>query len=148
MAVELQDGKIKSIFKMNEVKDSGDALIVACDGLYLCPGLIDCKWKLILLSLSPDRRMKGHGHVFAPPFATSKIDRDDEYSAAFHLRCLLAQGFTTMRDMGGGTIKQKRATEEWLIPGPRLLVGGKLLCQTGGHREIASPRRKGITLTM
>lgn len=71
-----------------------------------------------------------------PPIAAQRVPSlVDSHVAAFHLRALLAQGFTTVRDMGGATARDREAVAEWLIPGPRLLVGGKVLCQSGGHRE-------------
>jgi imidazolonepropionase-like amidohydrolase len=46
---------------------------------------------------------------------------------------MLYNGFTTARDVGGATRHYKEATEAWLIPGPRLFIGGPVLSQTGGH---------------
>ena len=52
---------------------------------------------------------------------------------------MLARGFTTVRDVGGGDIHMKRATAEWLIPGPRLVQGGPVMSQTGGHGGVSVP---------
>ena len=48
---------------------------------------------------------------------------------------MLGNGFTTIRDVGGATRHHRDATAEWLIPGPRLFIGGPVLSQTGGHGE-------------
>lgn len=48
------------------------------------------------------------------------------------LRGMLSNGFTTVRDAGGANIAHSKATEEFLIPGPRVFQGGKMLSQTGG----------------
>ena len=48
---------------------------------------------------------------------------------------MLGNGFTTIRDVGGANRYYREATAEWLIPGPRLFVGGPMLSQTGGHGE-------------
>ncbi len=65
-------------------------------------------------------------------FAQMALDTDDNI-IAFNCRAFLNNGFTTIRDVGGAYRRHKKATEEWLIPGPRLLVGGPVLSQTGGH---------------
>ena len=51
------------------------------------------------------------------------------------LRGILANGFTTVRDTGGATIAHAKATDEFLIPGPRVFQGGRMLSQTGGHGD-------------
>jgi imidazolonepropionase-like amidohydrolase len=48
--------------------------------------------------------------------------------------CLL-QGFTTVRDAGGADYGFRMALEEGHFPGPRLLVSGRYISQTGGHGD-------------
>jgi imidazolonepropionase-like amidohydrolase len=48
--------------------------------------------------------------------------------------CLL-QGFTTVRDAGGADYGLREALADGLFPGPRLLVSGNYLSQTGGHGD-------------
>ena len=43
---------------------------------------------------------------------------------------MLSRGFTTVRDTGGASAEIANATEEWLIPGPRIVHCGKALSQT------------------
>ena len=64
------------------------------------------------------------------------LDTDDNI-IAFNCRAFLNNGFTTIRDVGGAYRRHRKATEEWLIPGPRLLVCGPVLSQTGGHGKIS-----------
>jgi imidazolonepropionase-like amidohydrolase len=52
---------------------------------------------------------------------------------------MLSRGFTTVRDVGGANRHFKNATEQWLIPGPRLFQGGPVMSQTGGHGDTSSP---------
>ena len=52
------------------------------------------------------------------------------------LRGALERGFTSVRDVGGADYGLWRATEEGLIPSPRLFYGGRALSQTGGHADI------------
>ncbi|TVY82947.1 Uncharacterized protein LSUE1_G003146 [Lachnellula suecica] len=49
------------------------------------------------------------------------------------LRGMLSNGFTTVREVGGAEIAHAKATKEFLIPGPRVFQGGRLLSQMGGH---------------
>jgi imidazolonepropionase-like amidohydrolase len=48
--------------------------------------------------------------------------------------CLL-QGFTTVRDAGGADYGFRLLLEEGHFPGPRLLVSGNYISQTGGHGD-------------
>ena len=51
---------------------------------------------------------------------------------------MLLRGFTTVRDGGGADFGLARAVEEGLVPGPRIVYGGKALSQTGGHGDFRS----------
>jgi imidazolonepropionase-like amidohydrolase len=56
--------------------------------------------------------------------------------AAKHARETLMAGVTTVRDMGGRDgvdLGLKQAIRMGLVPGPRMLVSGRLICMTGGH---------------
>lgn len=48
---------------------------------------------------------------------------------------MLDRGFTTVRDTGGAEWGLKQAQQEGLFPGPRLMVSGRPLTQTGGHGD-------------
>ena len=48
---------------------------------------------------------------------------------------MLMRGFSTVRDLGGADIGLKMALEEGTVPGPRLVICGKALSQTGGHTD-------------
>jgi imidazolonepropionase-like amidohydrolase len=48
---------------------------------------------------------------------------------------ILARGFTTVRDTGGAEWGLKQAQADGLFAGPRLLVSGRPLTQTGGHGD-------------
>ena len=49
---------------------------------------------------------------------------------------MLRRGFTTVRDVGGADHGLVRAVEEGLVEGPRLVIAGKALGQTGGHTDF------------
>ena len=64
--------------------------------------------------------------------------------AAGVLRGMLDRGFTTVRDVAGADFGLAAAVEEGLLPGPRLLFGGKALSQTGGHGDLRPAGRVAL----
>jgi imidazolonepropionase-like amidohydrolase len=52
------------------------------------------------------------------------------------MAAMLARGFTTVRDCCGADNGLAVAVEEGLIAGPRLVISGKGLSQTGGHGDM------------
>jgi imidazolonepropionase-like amidohydrolase len=86
-----------------------------------------------------------HVHVNA---ATADLAALEEWSpsyvtarAAGILRGMLDRGFTTVRDVAGADFGIAAAVAEGLLPGPRVLFGGKALSQTGGHGDSRRPGR-------
>jgi imidazolonepropionase-like amidohydrolase len=49
---------------------------------------------------------------------------------------MLMRGFTTVRDVGGADHGQVVASEEGTVLGPRLIIAGKALSQSGGHCDF------------
>ncbi len=112
--------------RIKEVSDkpiaARSATRVELAGKTLMPGLIDCHVHVVaaLVDLA--------ANAMAPSsLATLR--------AARILRTLLGRGFTTVRDAGGADHGLVRAIEEGLIDGPRLVISGKALSQTGGHGD-------------
>lgn len=101
----------------------GDAEVIDLGGRTLMPGLIDL-----------------HSHILGECFpATPKmLPSLLTAHAARTLRGMLARGFTTIRDAGGGDAGHRRAVELGLFPGPRLFVSGRAISQTGGHGDSRS----------
>jgi len=105
--------------------------ILEAEGLTVIPGLIDA-----------------HVHIGAVD-----VDIQGQYRRYFtselalrmslKLRELLDQGFTTVRDAGGADAGFRRAVEAGVVPGPRLLVSGSPISQTGGHGDMRSPWEEG-----
>ena len=111
-----------------------DARTIDLGDATLLPGLIDC-----------------HTHVTAfikktayeaLPFAPSVVAGSTGESALAGLRnatTLLANGFTTLRDVGsfcpGVDVALRDAIVRGLVRGPRMLVAGKPLSITGGHAD-------------
>ncbi len=102
-----------------------DAHKIPLDGRTLLPGFIDCHVHLCLDG-SPDPMSAG----LAEPMTICAL------RAADFARQTVMAGVTSVRDMGGKDgidIGLKQAIESGLVPGPRMLVSGRLICMTGGH---------------
>lgn len=95
------------------------------DGDTLMPGLIDA-----------------HFHCNSPSLDIAKTDATPPSQMAqyarYYLEQALTSGFTTVRDAAGADVGLVRAIEAGLIDGPRLLIAGKALSQSGGHGDFAS----------
>jgi imidazolonepropionase-like amidohydrolase len=67
---------------------------------------------------------------------------DLSYNATIVMKRYLADGFTTVRDMGGPTFGLARALDSGRVVGPRLYPSGGFISQTSGHgdfRDRADP---------
>lgn len=94
----------------------------------LLPGLIDAH--VHLWGRSPDDRS---------PHLTGPIEYRTLRSAA-EARALLNAGFTAVRDMGSNiSVQMKRAIDEGLIPGPRMIAAGIAIARSGGPWFQADP---------
>jgi imidazolonepropionase-like amidohydrolase len=119
------------------------ARVVSLRGMTLLPGLIDA-----------------HVHAAAVEADIQDQDRrlfDSELAVltARSLTEMLDRGFTAVRDAGGADAGFRRLIERGIIAGPRLLVSGRPLTQTGGHGDkrrameqfdaSAQPRAQGMS---
>ena len=116
------DGRIAEIGPRLSPPPGDDARTVDLAGLTLMPGLIDAH-------VHPTAAQVIEG--FQRPMPTSLR----AIHAKVRLEAMLRRGFTTVRDAGGSDAGLRMATERGLIDGPRLLVAGKALSQTGGHGD-------------
>jgi imidazolonepropionase-like amidohydrolase len=119
--VRAEGGLIREISD-KPIRDSG-ARTIDLRGMTLMPGLIDC-----------------HVHVVASLVNLGQNALLPDALVAFHAQRImgemLARGFTTVRDVGGATYALVDALEQGLVAGPRLVVCGKALSQTGGHADF------------
>ncbi|WP_251976188.1 metal-dependent hydrolase family protein [Salinicola avicenniae] len=119
--VLIENGRIAQVSEASIA--APDARVVDLKGRTLMPGLIDC-----------------HVHVIATTadLAANALLPDALVAARATpiLKGMLARGFTTVRDVGGADRGIQQAVEEGHFAGPRLVVCGKALSQTGGHSDL------------
>ncbi len=121
--VEIEKGKIKAVGKMSDL-GSSDAQIIDCSGMTVMPGM-----------------MNSHAHLAwdgIHDLARQSMDDAAEisaYKSAANMMKSLRAGITLVRDLGMNTsnLFAKQAVEQGIFPGPRLLVCGQAIIQTGGH---------------
>lgn len=95
-------------------------------GKYLYPGLFDCHAHLGMPSVDLFKDAQQHpGYLY--------------YRAIGNLRKTLETGVTTVRDAAGTDAGMKRAIDEDLITGPRVLISIAMISQTGGHGDGRLP---------
>jgi imidazolonepropionase-like amidohydrolase len=135
--------RIESVGPAGEIKAPADARVINLPGATLLPGLIDA-----------------HSHLYLHPY--NEASWDDQVlkesltlrvcRATQHARATLQGGFTTLRDLGTegagyADIGIKKAIDQGIIPGPRLLVVTRAIVATGSYAprrtDYAYPVRQG-----
>jgi imidazolonepropionase-like amidohydrolase len=123
-SVVVEDGRIKDVLPHGKVGAlPGRVTTLDCKGATLMPGLTDAHVHICAVEGNITDQ---HRH-FPPSLLAAKALRRAE-------ECLM-QGFTTVRDAGGADYGFREAINEGLYPGPRMLVSGNYLSQTGGHGD-------------
>ncbi|MDH3676087.1 MAG: amidohydrolase family protein, partial [Anaerolineae bacterium] len=131
--VEMEAGQIKAV---GQTTDLGGRTAEAVDtGGSILPGLFN-----------------SHAHLAwdgIHDLARQSLDDTPEisaYKSAGNMLISLRSGVTTVRDLGmnQSNIVAKQAVEQGIFPGPRLLITGEAIVQTGGHtywccREASGP---------
>ena len=110
------DKTVKKEVKVNVIDGGGRTLM---------PGLIDAHW-----------------HMFNPLTMQDIMTGYLEYNhakIAVEAEKTLLRGFTTIREPGGNSFGLKRAIDEGILVGPRILPSGAPICQTSGHFDFAQP---------
>jgi len=108
-------------------------------GRTLMPGMIDAHWHTYYANI-------GVGHLL------NNSDMSDVAIAGLlGNEQVLMRGFTTIRDIGGNPFAVKKAIDAGIFPGPRMLVSGPPLGQSGGHFDLTPysdvPRNSGAPLS-
>jgi imidazolonepropionase-like amidohydrolase len=129
-AVVVESGRIADVIEGNAGRVAAD-LVLACRGRALLPGLIDAHVHVSAFDLDIMGQQRTH-YASEVAIRTARI-----------LEATLEQGFTTVRDAGGADAGFRRAVSEGRVSGPRLLVSGRPLSQTGGHGDLRRPTESG-----
>ncbi len=90
------------------------------------PGLIDCH---VHLEHQHERNSLLESFRFT--------DADIAYHAAVYAKRTLMAGFTTVRDLGGSgvNISLRKAVQQGLVDGPRIITAGRPISASGGHMD-------------
>src|SRR5229473_3062768 len=126
--IVLRDNRIETVTSRNQSDFPADAPIIDAAGMTILPGLIDC-----------------HDHMANHRYDLAHRWRLDEPQSTRHLRTAavlkqtLAAGYTTIRDAAGLDVGFKRAIEERLIEGPRLVLSLAIISPFGGIGDAVSP---------
>lgn len=124
MSVRIEGETITAVVQ-GDLPDNG-GVSITLDGLTLLPGLIDA-----------------HVHVTAIVADFFKLSLMTQSLIAAHtetvLEAMLRRGYTTVRDAGGADSGLVQAIEQGHIVGPRLLIAGQAITQTGGHGDPRPP---------
>lgn len=128
-SVFVQNDKIVAVGPTSSMKASKDVVVLKFPNATLLPGLIE-----------------GHSHLLLHPYNETPWDdqvlkESDAYRtvrATVHAKNTLMAGFTTMRDLGTegagyADVGLKKAIEDGIIPGPRMLVAGRAIVATGSY---------------
>ena len=128
-AVLVKGAKIVSVGPLSGMDIPNGTIKINYPGATITPGLIE-----------------GHSHLLLYPYNitdwdTQVLKETDNYRTAratVHAKNTLMAGFTTARDLGTegagyADVALKRAINENIIPGPRLMVAGRAIVSTGSY---------------
>jgi imidazolonepropionase-like amidohydrolase len=138
--VDAEDGSLSAeqsvVIEGSRIADVGpaltgpdDAVILDGAGRTVMPGLIDAHTHPAVV----DHDLSGMAE-WPPAYVAARASRA--------LAGMLARGFTSIRDVGGGDAGLARAVAEGYFTGPRVFYGGKQLTQTGGAGDWRAPSRR------
>jgi imidazolonepropionase-like amidohydrolase len=106
-----------------------DAVVFDVGGRTVMPGLIDAHTHPAVVDMDVFAMAE-----WSPSYVAARAGRA--------LEGMLARGFTTIRDVGGGDFGLAQAVQDGYFTGPRIRFGGKQLSQTGGAGDWRAPSRR------
>lgn len=128
-SVFIVNDKIAAVGPTASIKAASDVIVIKLPGCTLMPGLIE-----------------GHSHLLLHPYNETTwndqvMKESDAYRVAratVHAKNTLMAGFTTVRDLGSegagyADVGLKKAIDEGIIPGPRMIVAGRAIVATGSY---------------
>ncbi len=128
VAVVVRDQRIEAVTTAPGGDWPSDAEIIDVSGMTILPGLIDCHDHLAM-----------HGYDLARRWGLDEPQSTRTLRTAKVLQETLAAGYTAVRDAAGLDAGFKRAIEEGLIAGPRLVVSLCIVSPIGGIGDLVSP---------
>jgi imidazolonepropionase-like amidohydrolase len=128
-SVLVTGNKIAAVGPAAQVQAPTNAVIIPLAGMTLLPGLMDIHSHIFL---HPYNETSWDDQVLKEPVAYRSVE------AVLHVQDTLLAGFTLLRDLGTegagySDLSIKRAINEGLIPGPRLLVVTKAIVATASY---------------
>ncbi len=126
MSIVVHDGRIASV-ETGFITRSG-AEVIDLSNATVMPGFIDCHVHIAA-------KLPSHTNATEDWLTHSDLDR--AFDGVVFAAALLQQGFTSVRDVGGGddTVALRNAINDGKVPGPRMWVSLEPLGPTGGHAD-------------
>jgi len=123
----IEGNLIKTITSMPIVIDNSSGVkVIDGHGKFLMPGLIDAHVHLLFESV-PQMQALMSDYAMLNLMAAKASEKQ------------LMRGFTTVRDLGGGSLTLAKAIDMGLVVGPRVYASGAFISQTGGHGDFGFP---------
>lgn len=107
-----------------DIPENRRQTVIDGGGRVLMPGLTDAHWHVMLTAMT-------------------MLELQNEPLDYVHAKMIreagetLLRGFTTIRDLGGDVFGIKKAIDEGVVPGPRILPSGPFISQTAGHGDFS-----------
>ena len=128
-SVAVSGNQISAVGPASQIEAPANAVKIELPGMTLLPGLMDLHSHIFL---HPYNEALWSDQVLKEPVAYRSV------AAVNHARNTLLAGFTLLRDLGTegagfSDLSLKRAIEEGMIPGPRLLCATKAIVATASY---------------